>query len=357
MNTSTTLSDIHTGLCHPGVTRLLHFVRSKNLPFSTEDVKRVCSSCRICAEIEPQFYKPVEGTLIKATQPMERISVDFKGPLPSSSRNIYILTVVDEFSRFPFAFPCPNMNTRTVIKCLDQLFSFCGCPGYIHSDRGTSFMSRELKEYLSNKGIATSRTTPYHPVGNGQVERYNGIIWNAVKLAIKSNNLQDQQWELVLPDALHSIRSLLSTATNVTPHERFFNFKRSPTGISLPFLLTTPGTVLPRRHNKSESLMDEVVLTSANPSYVNIKHRDGHESTVSLGDLAPCPHESNSTNNSSTFNSNEVSSSDLYAPQLSAPIQFEEPPSESFCDPVTPVEPLPLCRSSRTIKPPQRLNL
>ena len=124
--------------------------------------------------------------------------------------------------------------------------------------------------------------------------------------------------------------------------------------------MTTPGTVLLRRHvrhNKSEPLVDEVELTSANPSYANIKHRDGRESTVSLGDLAPCPHESNSTNNSSTFNSNEVSSSDLYTPQLPAPIQFEEPPSESFCDPVTPVEPLTLRRSSRTIKPPQRLNL
>ena len=45
-----TLDELHRGLCHPGVARLLHFVRSKNLPFSTEDVKRVCSSCRICAD-------------------------------------------------------------------------------------------------------------------------------------------------------------------------------------------------------------------------------------------------------------------------------------------------------------------
>ena len=26
------LNELHTGLCHPGVTRMLHFVRSKNLP-------------------------------------------------------------------------------------------------------------------------------------------------------------------------------------------------------------------------------------------------------------------------------------------------------------------------------------
>jgi len=57
-------------------------------------------------------------------------------------------------------------------------------------------------------------------------ERYNGIIWSAVRLALASRKLSVTQWECVLPDALHSIRSLLCTATNATPHERLFNYKR-----------------------------------------------------------------------------------------------------------------------------------
>ena len=180
---------------------------------------------------------------------MERLSIDFKGPLPTSTHNPYILTVVDEYSRFPFAFACPNMHSSTVIKCLEQIFTLCGMPGFIHSDRGASFLSQELKEYLSQRGIATSKTTPYHPIGNGQVERYNGIIWKAVRLSLKSANLRDSKWETVLPDALHSIRSLLSTSTNTTPHERFFNFqRRSSHGTSLPTWLQSPGPVLLRRH-------------------------------------------------------------------------------------------------------------
>lgn len=35
---------------------------------------------------------------------MKRVSIDFKGPLPTASRNSYLLTVVDEYSRFPSAF-------------------------------------------------------------------------------------------------------------------------------------------------------------------------------------------------------------------------------------------------------------
>ena len=50
-----TLYEIHAGLCHPGVTRTYHFVKSKNLPFSLEDVRKMISNCRICAEIKPCF--------------------------------------------------------------------------------------------------------------------------------------------------------------------------------------------------------------------------------------------------------------------------------------------------------------
>ena len=44
----------------------------------------------------------------------------------------------------------------------------------------------------------------------GQCERYNGIIWKGVHMAPRTQNMSDTQWEIVLPNVLHSIRSLLS---------------------------------------------------------------------------------------------------------------------------------------------------
>ena len=95
-----------------------------------------CSTCRTCAELKPVLSSN-SWKLIKSTLPMERLGIDFKSLLPTTSRNAYILTVVDEYSRFPFAFPCPNMHSPTVIKCIDQIVTLCGMPSYIHSDRGT----------------------------------------------------------------------------------------------------------------------------------------------------------------------------------------------------------------------------
>ena len=99
-------------------------------------------------------------------------------------------------------------------------------PAHIHSDRAPNLISRETKDYLFSKGIATSRTNRYNPKGNGQVERYNGIIWNAIQLALKTRGLDTLQRKAVLLDALHSVRSILYTATNCTPHERLFSYQR-----------------------------------------------------------------------------------------------------------------------------------
>ena len=123
---------------------MCHFVRCRNLPFTSEETKD-CRQCQTCAEINLRFFKPHKGQLIKATQTYERISIDFKRPL--KGKNPYMLVIIDEFSRFPFAFSCRNISTKTVMCCLDKLFCVFGFPSYIYSDRGSSFMSHELKLY------------------------------------------------------------------------------------------------------------------------------------------------------------------------------------------------------------------
>ena len=85
-------------------------------------------------------------------------------------------------------------------------------------------ISENLKSFLLAHGIGSSHSASYNPRGNGQCERYIGIIWKSIQLALKSKGLKQTQWESVLPEALHSIRSLLCTATNETPHDRLFGF-------------------------------------------------------------------------------------------------------------------------------------
>ena len=292
---SSKLEDLHQELCCPGIARFWHFVRSKNLPYSLDDVRKCCENCKTCAEIKPRFFLANQHVLVKATQPMERLNLDFKGPLPSTTRMPYFLCVVDEYSRYPFCFPCPNTSATVVIECLEKLFALFGTCSYIHSDRGSCFLSNQLKEYLLRKGIASSHSTPYHPQGNSQCERYNGIIWKAVRCALKTRGLPVEKWVMVLPVALDAIRSLLSTATGETPHFRFFGFnRRSHYGNTLPEWLSKPGTVFLRkfvRTSKSDDLVRKVDLIEANPMYARVRYPDGRETNVSLRDLARCPND------------------------------------------------------------------
>ena len=286
------LHEIHDALCHPGITRLNAYVKCKNLPFSINDVRKVVNSCSICAELKPRFYRPPKNVLIKATKPFERLSIDFKGPLSSATKNKFMLTIIDEYSRFPFVYPCCSVDATTVIDCLSNLFSLFGLPSYIHSDRGSAFMSEKLQSYLLSLGVATSRTTPYNPRGNSQCERFNGIIWKSVMLALRSKRLPVEHWEKVISTALHSIRSLISTSTNETPHERMFNFARKASnGNALPSWLSNPGPVYLRkfvRNSKFSPTVEKVELLQANPQYAYVQFPNGRESTVSLKDLAPC---------------------------------------------------------------------
>jgi len=142
---------------------MYHFVKSRNMPYSVEDVRQMTGACKICAECKPRFYKPKQSHLIKATHPFERLNFDFKGPLPSTDKHEYFLTIIDEYSRFPFVFSCPDMTALTVIDWLCKLISLFGMPAYIHSDRGSSFMSKKLREFFTSKGVACSRTTSYNP--------------------------------------------------------------------------------------------------------------------------------------------------------------------------------------------------
>ena len=103
--------------------------------------------------------------------------------------------------------------------------------------------------------------------------------------------MEISRWESVLPQVLHSLRSLLCTTTNETPHERFLKFpRRSSFGLSVPTWLTEESdTVFLKRHvrNKYDPLVDEVELVRANPNYAVVRHPDGREATVSTRDLAP----------------------------------------------------------------------
>ena len=107
------------------------------------------------------------------------------------------------------AFSCKNQSTKQVaLKLWDDFFLIYGFPRRIRSVQGANFESKLIRELLILSGIEKSHTTPYHPMGNGMVERFNRTLGSMIRtLPPKSK----AKWPQML--------QLLTFCYNCTEHE------------------------------------------------------------------------------------------------------------------------------------------
>ena len=100
-----------------------------------------------------------------------------------------ILVITDHFTRFAQAIPSKNQTAKTTTRLLFDTFVCQYCfPARHHSDQCRNFESKVIKELCSIANNDKSRTTPYHPMGNGMPERFNQTFLNMLEhwRAIKS---------------------------------------------------------------------------------------------------------------------------------------------------------------------------
>jgi len=65
-------------------------------------------------------------------------------------------------------------------------------------------------------GVNQSRSTLYHPQGNGGVERNNRMLGNALRSLLLGRS--QEEWDTVLPQVMWAYRSTLHTSTGETPN-------------------------------------------------------------------------------------------------------------------------------------------
>ena len=107
-------------------------------------------------EIKPKFYKPPKATMIKFMQPFKRPAIDFERFHLSSSKNRFLLTIINEFSCLEFVYPCEDTPSRSFILCLNSFFSIFQYSVIIHNDNSKCFPLNEIKQFFIKCEIATS---------------------------------------------------------------------------------------------------------------------------------------------------------------------------------------------------------
>ena len=168
---------------------------------------RCCRCCVFSKSPEPEGRAPLES--IVTSRPLELVCIDFWSAEDSSNKSLDVLVVTDHFTKLAQAYLCPNQSAKAVANQLwNNFFCVYGFPERIHSDQGANFESSLIAEMLIAAGVQKSRTTPYHPMGNGAVERFNRTLGGMIRaLPPKAKH----RW----PQHLKS----LTFAYNATVHE------------------------------------------------------------------------------------------------------------------------------------------
>lgn len=186
-----------------------------------EDIYQHIMKCHECTSIKgpPKSPKAPLGSMPSGS-PLDRISMDVLGPLPRSNRdNKYILVITDYFTKWVEIYPMPDQTASTCAEKVIDFISRYGCSYDLHSDQGSNFLSKIFKELCQLFEIRKTRTSPYNPRGNGQVERFNRTLISMVKAFLKG---EDKDWDKYLCCLAGAYRATVHESTGFTPNMLMF---------------------------------------------------------------------------------------------------------------------------------------
>jgi len=281
---------LHDDLGHQGRDRTVSLFKERfYFPGMDGYIADMVRKCQRCIRRKSKSTS-AELTPIVSTAPMEVVCVDFLSLEKCKGGFENILVLTDHFSRYAQAFPTRNQTARTTAKILFENFVVhYGFPSRIHSDQGPNFESHLIKELCSLAGVEKSRTTPYHPMGNGMVERFNQTL---LKMLGTLEEAQKADWKSHVPCLVHAYNATKHESTGYSPY--FLMFGRHPR-LAIDAFLGLPGDSLTankqleyvnKLRHRLRSAYDKAKDASAKASAVNKKRHDlkARQSTFCPGD-------------------------------------------------------------------------
>ncbi|KAL4153415.1 hypothetical protein QTP88_001248 [Uroleucon formosanum] len=205
---------------HGGINRTLKKIKRQfNWPNLKQELKEYiknCPSCQTNKNTNKHHRSPMVITST-STKPFEKIFLDIVGPLiATETGNTYILTMMDDLSKYSLAVPLVNHTANNVAKAFVEGFVCVhGFPETILTDQGTDFLSKIFAETTKLLKINKINSSPYHPQTNGSLERSHRTLAEYLRHYVDKDL---NNWDTLLPYALFANNTTIHTATNYQPY-------------------------------------------------------------------------------------------------------------------------------------------
>ena len=187
--------EFHEKLGHLGSEKVGELARKRFYwPYMQRDIEfYIRKRCRCIISKKPNSPDRAPLIPINATFPFEMISIDFLHLDKCKGGYEYALIVCDHFTRFVQIYATKNKSAKAAAdKIFSEFILNYGFPKRIHHDQGKEFNNNLFFRLHKLTGIASSKTTPYHPMGDGQPERMNRTLINMLKCLGENEKLN---WE------------------------------------------------------------------------------------------------------------------------------------------------------------------
>lgn len=91
------------------------------------------------------------------------------------------------------------------------------------SGNAGEYLSKIVEQMLGYIYVKVVPIVPHNSEENGLVERFNGTIMNAVRVALRTANISWEYWTWALEDATDKYNQLAHKGTGASLHQKWFN--------------------------------------------------------------------------------------------------------------------------------------
>ena len=218
------LTGCHDQVGHLGRDRTLSLLRERFYwPSLYKDAIEHLDSCRKC-KLRKSRVPRAELVPIQASRPMEPVHLDYLCLEPCKGQVENVLVVTDHFTRYAQAFPTKSQTAKATAKVLWHNF-IChyGFPEKFISDQGRKFESQLIADLCKLAKVKKIRTSPYHPMTNGQCERFNRTLCDMLG-TLETEEKAD--WKAFLHTLTHAYNCTRNSSTGFSPF--YLMFGRHP---------------------------------------------------------------------------------------------------------------------------------